>query len=76
MVNFEVRETVMINTDELYKELQEGKLTMYNKEMLFNSLNQYNGTLEEYFSEITEKYKYIEAQLWNDEFKVYSKRDF
>jgi hypothetical protein len=54
----------------MVNEIQKGKLTMYTKEMLFDVLGEYNGTLEDYMDEINEKYKYIEAQLWNDEYCI------
>ena len=53
---------VMVN------EIQEGVLTMYTKEMLIDAISRYDGTFEEYMREIEEKYTYIEAQLWNDDY--------
>jgi hypothetical protein len=55
---------------EMVKEIQEGKLVMYTKEMLLNDINGYNGTVDDYMDYITEKYKYIEAQLWNDDYCI------
>ena len=51
-------------------EIQEGKLAMYTKEMLFNEINQYNGTIDDYMDYIKNKYKYIEVQLWNDDYCI------
>lgn len=45
-----------------------GKLQMSTKEMLLDSLLSYKGTLDEYTSEIGKKCRYIEAQLWSDEY--------
>ena len=53
---------------EMVQEIQEGKLTMYTKEMLLNIIKEYNGTIDNYMNEIKEKYKYIEVQLWNDDY--------
>jgi len=47
---------------------KDGKLTMYTKEMILNILQKYNGTIDDFMSEIEEKYRYIEVQLWNDDF--------
>ena len=52
----------------MVKESQEGKLTMYTKEMLYKAINEFDGTIDEYMSEITKKYTYIEVQLWNDDY--------
>jgi hypothetical protein len=52
----------------MVNEIQHGKLIMYTKEMLFDVLDRYNGTLDEFLNEIKEKHNYIEAQLWNDEY--------
>ena len=52
----------------MVQEIQEGKLTMYTKEMLFNIIKAYNGTIDDYMNEIKEKYRYIEVQLWNDDY--------
>jgi len=53
---------------EMVKEIQEGKLVMYTKEMLLKDISRYNGTVDDYMDYITEKYKYIEVQLWNDDY--------
>jgi len=50
-------------------EIQHGQVTMYTKEMLLRAINEY-GTLDDYMEYVTDKYKYIEAQLWNDEYCV------
>jgi len=50
----------------MVNEIQHGKLIMYTKEMLYDVLNRYNGTLGDFLNEINEKHKYIEAQLWDD----------
>lgn len=51
-------------------EIQHGKLTMYTKEMLFNSINEYDGTVDDYMNHIADRWKYIEVQLWNDDYCV------
>lgn len=51
-------------------EIQHGKLIMYTKEMLLNAISGYNGTLDDYMKYITDKYKYIEVQLWNDDYCI------
>jgi hypothetical protein len=45
-----------------------GELTMYTKEMLFDIIKKYDGTIDEYMNEIKEKYHYIEVQLWKDDY--------
>ena len=52
----------------MVQEIQEGKLTMYTKEMLSNIIKRYNGTVDDYMNEIKERYKYIEVQLWSDDY--------
>ena len=47
-----------------------GECIMYTKEMLLNTISQYNGTINDYMKEIIEKYFYIEAQLWNDNYCI------
>ena len=54
------KDGVMVN------EIQHGILTMYTKEVLLSTINGYDGTVDDFLSEITKKYGYIEAQLWND----------
>lgn len=45
-----------------------GKIQMMTKEMLFESLRSFEGTLDDYMKEITAIYNYIEVQLWNDDY--------
>jgi len=47
---------------------RDGKLTMYTKEALFHILQEYNGSIDDYLTELTKKYYCIEAQLWNDDY--------
>jgi hypothetical protein len=61
---------VVKKNGEMVTEIQQDKLTMYTKEMLFYYVSAYKGTIDDYMNEITEKYKYIEVQLWNDEYCV------
>ncbi|MCL1831069.1 MAG: hypothetical protein FWG21_06525 [Oscillospiraceae bacterium] len=49
-------------------QLQPGQITMYTKEMLIKELTEFDGSLPEYMNEVAQKYKYIEAQVWNDEY--------
>lgn len=44
-----------------------GGFTMLTKEMLFKTIADYNGTLEEFLRNAAEQYRYIEVQVWNDE---------
>ena len=53
---------VMVN------EIQHGVLTMYTKEMLLDTISHYDGKIEDFMNEVTEKYTYIEVQLWNDDY--------
>ncbi|MBR3684320.1 MAG: hypothetical protein IKL78_05555 [Lachnospiraceae bacterium] len=46
---------------------QQGEVTMYTKGMLEAKLKEY-GTIEAFVAEMTEKYHYIEVQLWSDEY--------
>ena len=55
---------------ERVNEIQEGKLVMYTKEMLYKDIYEYKGTLDDYLNHITNKWKYIEVQLWNDDYCV------
>jgi len=48
---------------------ENGKVCMHTKETLSHVLKQY-GTIEDYMSELTEKYYCIEAQLWNDDYCI------
>ena len=52
----------------MVKEIQNGKLTMHTKDELIKIINNYNGTINDFMSEITKKHTYIEAQLWNDDY--------
>lgn len=45
-----------------------GKIQMMTKEMLAESLRSFEGTLDDYRQEITERCHYIEVQLWNDDY--------
>lgn len=38
------------------------------KEMLIEYIDKYDGTIDEFLLEIKDKYYYIEAQLWNDDY--------
>lgn len=42
------------------------KISVFTKEILLRLINGYEGTIDEYMSEVEKKYHYIEAQLWND----------
>jgi len=42
------------------------ELTMYTKETLLNVILEYCGTIDAFMEEVSEKYHYIEVQLWND----------
>jgi hypothetical protein len=52
----------------MVQEIQHGKIIMYTKEMLLNAITKYDGNIDDYMNHITDKYKYIEAQLWNDDY--------
>lgn len=43
-------------------------VTMYTKNMLYNFIKDFKGTIYEFMKEIVEKYYYIEVQLWNDDY--------
>jgi hypothetical protein len=51
-----------------------GEIQMMTKEMLSGSLRSFEGTLDDYMKEITEKYHYIEVQLWNDDYSFANKK--
>lgn len=51
-----------------------GEISVMTKEMLLNSIRNYEGTVDEYMSEIAEKYNYIEVQLWNDNYCINQKQ--
>lgn len=42
-------------------------LRLVSKEMLYNELSAYRGTLNEYMRDIAENCYYIEAQIWDDD---------
>jgi hypothetical protein len=44
------------------------ELKMLSKEQLRSVLMEYSGSINDYMTEIAEKYTYIEAQLWNDDY--------
>lgn len=44
------------------------KLHMVTKEQLTESIRSFNGTMDEYMMEISNKHRYIEVQLWNDNY--------
>lgn len=44
-----------------------GKILLITKEMLLDEITYYQGTLDEYMSEIQKQYNYIEVQLWCDD---------
>jgi len=70
-VSFTLGDSMVIlfnKNGERVKELQEGRLTMYTKEMLYKDIYEYNGTLDDYMNYITDKFRYIEVQLWNDDY--------
>ena len=43
-------------------------VTMYTKEVISQTLREYEGTIDEFLGELTEKHYCIEAQLWNDDY--------
>ena len=43
-----------------------GDFTMLTKDVLFRAISDYNGTLEDFLRDVSNWYRYIEAQLWND----------
>lgn len=45
-----------------------GSVTMLTKQMLYNKIQDYKGTIEEFLNEIANQYHYIEVQLWNDDY--------
>jgi len=51
-------------------EIQHGKLIMYTKETMLNVIDNYNGTIDGYMHHITDKWMYIEVQLWNDDYCI------
>jgi hypothetical protein len=47
---------------------EKGELTMYTKEELISVLTRYTGSIDQYMKYIADTYRYIEAQLWNDDY--------
>lgn len=45
---------------------QHGKFEMLTKGMLMKAITEYKGALNEFLAGVAERYKYIEAQLWDD----------
>lgn len=45
-------------------------VTVRTKEMLLRTLREYEGTLEDFMSEIVEKCRYIEVQLWDNQYAL------
>ena len=41
--------------------------TMFTKDMLLKVMSDYDGTLEEFMTNIEKQYHYIEVQVWADE---------
>ena len=44
-----------------------GGFTMLTKDMLLKVMYDYNGTTEEFMTNIQKQYHYIEVQVWDDE---------
>ena len=44
-----------------------GAVTMLTKDMLCQTISEYNGTLEEFLTDVANRYHYIEVQIWNDD---------
>lgn len=44
-----------------------GIISVFTKQMLISFIEKFSGTIDQYLSEIEEKYHYIEVQIWNDE---------
>ena len=44
-----------------------GTFTMLTKDMLFQDILDYGGTLENFLANISDQYHYIEVQVWDDE---------
>lgn len=44
-----------------------GGFTMLTKDMLFRAISDFNGTVEEFLTDIADRYRYIEAQVWDDD---------
>ena len=44
-----------------------GNFKMLTKDMLFKAISNYGGTLEEFLIDISNRYHYIEVQVWSDD---------
>lgn len=44
-----------------------GNFTMLTKDMLFKAITDHGGTLEEFLNDISNRYHYIEVQVWDDD---------
>lgn len=44
-----------------------GDFTLLTKEKLFRAFTDYGGTLEAFLNDISNRYRYIEVQVWNDD---------
>lgn len=45
-----------------------GEIVVVTKEILLDSIRDFQGTIDEYMDEIVKKHHYIEVQLWTDEY--------
>ena len=45
-----------------------GTVTMYTKEILDSKLKEYQGSVDEVIDKLVGSYKYIEVQLWSDDY--------
>lgn len=45
---------------------KQGGLTMLTREMLLQTMADYDGTLEEFILEVHSRYRYMEVQVWQD----------
>lgn len=44
-----------------------GEFTMLTKDMLLKAISDYDGTLEDFLTNVDNQYRYIEVQVWDDE---------
>ena len=44
-----------------------GSFTMLTKDMLLKEITDFDGTIEEFLANVTNRYSYIEVQVWNDD---------
>lgn len=44
-----------------------GEIAMLTKEMLMTAISEHCGTIEDFMTDIEQKYHYIEVQVWDDE---------